>query len=89
MPVIIGGIVLFLVVFFSAILGMLIAATIGIKSNDRGHYRALRNGSHRRPFSGAGRSFSGLRFLSDDRGFGAGEAGEDGDTPSDHPPALV
>ncbi|GAA1773102.1 hypothetical protein [Streptomonospora arabica] len=66
MPLVIGTIVVILVVFFSVLLGMLVAATIGIKRSDRGHYRALRNGrGGDRTFSGAGRTFSGLRFVRD------------------------
>lgn len=63
MSLVIGTIVVIvLVAFFSALLGMLVAATIGIRRSDRGHYRALRNGRYNRTFSGAGRSWTGLRF---------------------------
>ncbi|MUL39740.1 hypothetical protein FZ103_00855 [Streptomonospora sp. PA3] len=72
----IGMIVLLLVAFFSILLGMLVAATIGIKRNDRGHYRALRNGRGTdRTFSGAGRTFTGLRFVPD----GSAAEGDDED----------
>lgn len=66
MPLAIGTIVLLLVAFFSVLLGMLVAATIGIKRSDRGHYRALRNGRRDGTFSGAGRSVTGLCFVNDD-----------------------
>ena len=62
MPLVIGILLLVLVVFFSTLLGLLIAASIGIKRNDRGRYRALRDGSDNRSFSGAGRTVSGLCF---------------------------
>ncbi|MFC7742673.1 hypothetical protein ACFQXA_19505 [Nocardiopsis composta] len=62
MPLFIGIITVVLVLFFSAFLGLLIAASIGIKRNDRGHYRALRSGTAHRSFSGAGRALSGVRF---------------------------
>ncbi|MFD0773887.1 hypothetical protein ACFQZ2_08105 [Streptomonospora algeriensis] len=64
MSLVIGMIaVIVLVAFFSVLLGMLVAASIGIRRSDRGRYRALRNGDDERPFSGAGRSLSGLRFV--------------------------
>lgn len=62
MPLVIGILLLVLVVFFSTLLGLLIAASIGIKRNDRGRYRALRDGGDNRSFSGAGRTLSGLCF---------------------------
>jgi len=76
MPLAIGMIVLLLVVLFSTLLGMLVAASIGIKRSDRGHYRALRNArGGDRTFSGAARSFTGLRFVPDGA---VAEAPEDG-----------
>ncbi|MDA0565979.1 hypothetical protein LG943_16895 [Streptomonospora sp. S1-112] len=63
MTLVIGAMVILLVAFFSVVLGVLVAATIGIKRTDRGHFRALRNGRNDRTFSGAGRSVTGLRFL--------------------------
>ncbi|GAA4914298.1 hypothetical protein [Streptomonospora salina] len=64
LPLAIGTVVLLLVAFFSVLLGMLVAATIGIKRSDRGHYRALRNGrGGGRTFTGAGRTLTGLRFV--------------------------
>ncbi|GAB3462718.1 hypothetical protein GCM10027570_49420 [Streptomonospora sediminis] len=77
MPLAIGTIVLLLVAFFSVLLGMLVAATIGIKRSDRGHYRALRNGRGNGTFSGAGRSVTGLCFVNDDA------TGRTGDTEGD------
>ncbi|WP_017592292.1 hypothetical protein [Nocardiopsis potens] len=62
MHLFIGIITVVLVVFFSALLGLLFAASIGIRRNDRGHYRALRSGTAHRSFSGAGRALSGVRF---------------------------
>ncbi|MBB6173473.1 hypothetical protein HNR23_003533 [Nocardiopsis mwathae] len=56
------SLVLVLVAFFSAVFGLLLAASIGIKRGDRGRYQALRDGDDRRFFTGAGRSLSGLRF---------------------------
>ncbi|KIH97011.1 hypothetical protein LP52_21405 [Streptomonospora alba] len=55
--------VIVLVALFSALLGMLVAASIGIRRSDHGRYRALRNGRDDSRFSGAARSFSGLRFV--------------------------
>ncbi|MBV2362886.1 hypothetical protein ACFPZ0_23370 [Streptomonospora nanhaiensis] len=63
MPLVFGAVVILLVAFFSVVLGVLVAATIGIKRTDRGHFRALRHGRDKRTFSGAGRSVTGLRFL--------------------------
>ncbi|MFW5416295.1 hypothetical protein J0910_06695 [Nocardiopsis sp. CNT-189] len=62
MPLFIGILTVVLIMLFSALLGLLIAASIGIKRNDRGHYRALRSGTAHRSFSGAGRALSGVRF---------------------------
>ncbi|QBI52484.1 hypothetical protein [Streptomonospora litoralis] len=94
MSLVIGTIVVILVVFFSALLGMLVAATIGIRRSDRGHYRALRNGRDDRTFSGAGRSFSGLRFLDNgsvpvDSGTTAEEQDEEDDSRYGHPQAVA
>ena len=60
---IVGGIVvLVLVVVFSTLLGLLLAASIGIRRSDSGRYGALRHGGGTGSFSNAGRTLSGLRF---------------------------
>lgn len=84
MPLILGTLVLLLVAFFSLVLGVLIAASIGIKRDDRGDYHALREGSGERRFSGAGRSLSGLRFPDQEEQEEQEESDGDGETPSSH-----
>lgn len=83
MPLLIGILVLLLVAVFSAIFGVLLAASIGIRRNDRGDYRALRSGTDDRTFSGAGRRLSGLRFPGGDPDLPAED--DDPETTSTHP----